>query len=170
VGLSHRGASDAGLTITIDEELDADLTASCARAATPIAPRLFATGRSGLQQAGSRLPHRAVHPALVYVYDHEARELPKRLTATSMTATIWRKRPCTYISTRQLHGVTVLKDAVQTCSLPIASLPSAACATAMWLSARRRRAQHGRGETHSHGHTHNHVMASAAAHHSSATP
>ncbi len=69
-------------TITIDDELAAELDRFMA--AHGYANRSEAIrdlARSGLQQAATEVAGaRPCIAALVYVYDHEARELPKRLT------------------------------------------------------------------------------------------
>ena len=72
------------VTITIDDELAAELdrymtTRGYANANRSEAIRDLA--RAGLQQAALRLDRsRQCVAALVYLYDHEKRELPKRLT------------------------------------------------------------------------------------------
>jgi CopG family nickel-responsive transcriptional regulator len=70
------------VTITIDDELDAELDRFMkARGYDNRSEAIRDLARSGLQQAvaetGSPRPCVA---ALIYVYDHEARDLPKRLT------------------------------------------------------------------------------------------
>ena len=70
------------VTITIDDELDAELDRFMqARGYVNRSEATCDLARSGLQQAavevGGSWPCVA---ALVYLYDHEARELPKRLT------------------------------------------------------------------------------------------
>jgi len=45
----------------------------------------------------------------LYVYDHAARDLSKRMVRTSMATRYVDGRRCTFISRRQLHGVTALK-------------------------------------------------------------
>src|SRR6516165_4857357 len=70
------------VTITIDDELDEELDRYMrARGYDNRSEALRDLARAGLQQAalevaGSRL----CVAALIYVYDHEARDLPKRLT------------------------------------------------------------------------------------------
>ena len=70
------------VTITIDDDLDAELERlmsgrgynNCSEAMRDLA-------RAGLQQAAMEISGpRPCVAALVYVYDHETRELPKRLT------------------------------------------------------------------------------------------
>lgn len=70
------------VTITIDDELDAELDRFMrARGYDNRSEALRDLARSGLQQASVEVagPGRCV-AALIYIYDHEARDLPKRLT------------------------------------------------------------------------------------------
>jgi len=70
------------VTITIDDELAAELDRfMVARGYANRSEAIRDLARSGLQQAAVEVggPRPCV-AALVYVYDHEARELPKRLT------------------------------------------------------------------------------------------
>ena len=70
------------VTITIDDELDAELDRFMqARGYVNRSEATCDLARSGLQQAAVEVggPRPCV-AALVYLYDHEARELPKRLT------------------------------------------------------------------------------------------
>jgi CopG family nickel-responsive transcriptional regulator len=70
------------MTITIDDELDAELgrfMSAHGHANRPEAIRDLA--RSGLHQAAIEIEgRRPCVAALVYLYDHDARDLPKRLT------------------------------------------------------------------------------------------
>jgi CopG family transcriptional regulator, nickel-responsive regulator len=70
------------LTITIDDDLDTDLERFMnARGYDNRSEAIRDLARSGLQQAAMEVG--GAHPcvaALVYVYDHGARDLPKRLT------------------------------------------------------------------------------------------
>ena len=70
------------VTITIDDELDAELDRFMkARGYANRSEAIRDLARSGLQQAATEVGGtRACVAALVYLYDHEARELPKRLT------------------------------------------------------------------------------------------
>jgi CopG family transcriptional regulator, nickel-responsive regulator len=70
------------LTITIDDELDAELDDFMhARGYDNRSEALRDLARSGLQQAAMEVPGtRPCVAALIYIYDHEARDLPKRLT------------------------------------------------------------------------------------------
>src|ERR1700749_1994039 len=65
-------------TITIDDELDRFMKA---RGYANRSEAIRDLARSGLQQAATEVGGtRPCVAALVYLYDHEARELPKRLT------------------------------------------------------------------------------------------
>src|SRR5580693_5291394 len=70
------------VTITIDDELDAELDRFMkARGYANRSEAIRDLARAGLQQAATEIGgERACVAALVYLYDHEARELPKRLT------------------------------------------------------------------------------------------
>ena len=70
------------VTITIDEELDAELDSfMTARGYTNRSEAIRDLARSGLRQAAIEIGGpRPCIAALVYLYDHAARELPKRLT------------------------------------------------------------------------------------------
>ena len=70
------------VTITIDDELDAELDRfMSARGYANRSEAIRDLARSGLQQAAVEVGGaRPCVAALVYLYDHEARELPKRLT------------------------------------------------------------------------------------------
>jgi CopG family transcriptional regulator, nickel-responsive regulator len=70
------------VTITIDDELDAELSRYMrARGYDNRSEALRDLARSGLQQAALEVAGtRPCVAALIYVYDHEARDLPKRLT------------------------------------------------------------------------------------------
>jgi CopG family nickel-responsive transcriptional regulator len=70
------------VTITIDDELDVELDRFMkARGYANRSEAIRDLARSGLQQAATEIgSERACVAALVYLYDHEARELPKRLT------------------------------------------------------------------------------------------
>ncbi len=70
------------VTITIDDELDAELDRfMSARGYTNRSEAIRDLARSGLRQATVEIggPRPCV-AALIYIYDHEARDLPKRLT------------------------------------------------------------------------------------------
>ena len=70
------------VTITIDDELDAELDRFMAsRGYANRSEAIRDLARSGLRQAATEVGGtRQCVAALVYVYDHETRELPKRLT------------------------------------------------------------------------------------------
>jgi CopG family transcriptional regulator, nickel-responsive regulator len=70
------------VTITIDDELDEELDRYMrARGYDNRSEALRDLARAGLQQAALEVAgSRACVAALIYVYDHEARDLPKRLT------------------------------------------------------------------------------------------
>jgi CopG family transcriptional regulator, nickel-responsive regulator len=70
------------LTITIDDALDAELNRFMrARGYDNRSEALRDLARSGLQQAALEVAgSRPCVAALIYVYDHHARDLPKRLT------------------------------------------------------------------------------------------
>ena len=70
------------VTITIDDDLAAELDRfMAARGYVNRSEAIRDLARSGLQQARTEVAsRRPCVAALVYVYDHEARELPKRLT------------------------------------------------------------------------------------------
>ncbi len=70
------------VTITIDDELDAELDRFMgARGYANRSEAIRDLARAGLQQAAVEISGtRPCVAALVYLYDHEARELPKRLT------------------------------------------------------------------------------------------
>lgn len=72
------------ITITIDDALMAELDALiAARGYQNRSEAIRDLARAGLQQAGSATPPSAsCVAALVYVYDHTKRELPKRLADT----------------------------------------------------------------------------------------
>jgi len=69
------------VTITIDDDLAAELDRYMGgRGYANRSEAVRDLARSGLQQAAREVPEsRRCVAALVYVYDHEARELPKRL-------------------------------------------------------------------------------------------
>jgi CopG family nickel-responsive transcriptional regulator len=70
------------VTITIDDELDEELDRYMrARGYDNRSEALRDLARAGLQQAALEIAGtRPCVAALIYVYDHEARDLPKRLT------------------------------------------------------------------------------------------
>jgi CopG family nickel-responsive transcriptional regulator len=116
--------------------------------------------RSGLQQAAVEIggPRPCV-AALIYLYDHEARDLPKRLTRD------FHERHDLAQATLHVHldhescmEVTVLKGSgaeVQKFANHIISERGVRHGHVVYLPAEGAHA-HGRGETHSHGHRHTH--------------
>ena len=70
------------VTITVDDELAAELDRyMTARGYANRSEAIRDLARAGLQQAATEVAGaRSCLAALVYVYDHETRELPKRLT------------------------------------------------------------------------------------------
>ena len=70
------------VTITIDDELDAELNRfMSARGYANRSEAIRDLARSGLQQAAVEVAGpRPCVAALIYIYSHEARDLPKRLT------------------------------------------------------------------------------------------
>jgi CopG family nickel-responsive transcriptional regulator len=89
------------VTITLDDDLMADLDRIIAsRGYQNRSEAIRDLARSGLEQAAVEVAGtRNCVAALVYVYDHHARDLPKRLTQEFMTITICRRRRCMCIST-----------------------------------------------------------------------
>jgi CopG family transcriptional regulator, nickel-responsive regulator len=82
---SHTPSGDKAMhrvTITIDDDLDAELERFMStRGYDNRSEAIRDLARAGLQQAAKEISGpRPCVAALVYVYDHEARELPKRLT------------------------------------------------------------------------------------------
>jgi CopG family nickel-responsive transcriptional regulator len=147
------------VTITIDDGLAAELDRFMAgRGYANRSEAIRDLARSGLQQAATEVAgSRLCVAALVYMYDHEARELPKRLTRD------FHERHDLAHTTLHVHldhesclEVTVLKgrgsDVQQFADRVIAErgvrhghvvyLPADGAHT------------HGRGETHSHAHSH----------------
>ena len=131
------------VTITIDDDLAAELDRfMSAHGYANRSEAIRDLARSGLQQsAHARSGTRPCVAALVYVYEHEKRELRGGSPATTTRATIWRRRPCTCTSTRRAVSKSrCSKGAGPTCrSLPTTSLPSAGCATVTWFICRRTR-------------------------------
>ena len=70
------------VTITIDDELDAELDRFMkARGYANRSEAIRDLARAGLQQAATEVAgSRPCVAALIYMYDHETRDLPKRLT------------------------------------------------------------------------------------------
>jgi CopG family transcriptional regulator, nickel-responsive regulator len=149
------------VTITIDNELDAELGRFMrARGYVNRSEAIRDLTRSGLQQAavevGSARPCVA---ALVYMYDHEARDLPKRLTQD------FHHRHDLAQTTLHVHldrescmEVTVLKGRgsdVQEFADRIVAERGVRHGHVVYLPADGAHT-HGRGETRSHEHRHSH--------------
>jgi len=150
------------LTITIDDELAAEVDrfmSACGYANRSEAIRDLA--RSGLQQAARARPDaRACVAALVYVYDHEKRELAQRLTRD------YHARHDLAQATLHVHldhetclEVTVLKGRsteVQEFAGHVIAERGVRHGQVVYLPADGAHA-HGRGRTHSDRHRHSHA-------------
>jgi CopG family nickel-responsive transcriptional regulator len=149
------------VTITIDDELDAELDRFMkARGYANRSEAIRDLARSGLQQAATEVAgSRPCVAALVYMYDHEARELPKRLTRD------FHERHDLAHTTLHVHldhesclEVTVLKGRgaeVQKFADHIIAERGVRHGHVVYLPADGAHS-HGRGATHSHGRTHSH--------------
>jgi CopG family transcriptional regulator, nickel-responsive regulator len=154
------------VTITIDDALDAELDRfMAARGYANRSEAIRDLARSGLQQAAVEIAGpRPCVAALVYLYDHEARELPKRLTRD------FHDRHDLAQATLHVHldhescmEVTVLKGRgadVQQFADRIIAERGVRHGHVVYLPADGSH-QHGRGATHSHGpppsHGHSHA-------------
>lgn len=145
------------VTITIDEELDAELARYMrARGYANRSEAIRDLARAGLQQAATEVggPRPCV-AALIYVYDHEARDLPNRLTRD------FHHRHDLAQATLHMHldhdrcmEVTVLKGRgsdVQEFADHIIAERGVRHGHVVYLPAEGMHS-HGRGETHSHAH------------------
>ena len=149
------------VTITIDDELDAELDRFMgARGYDNRSEAIRDLARSGLQQAAVEVggPRPCV-AALVYVYDHEARELPRRLTRDFhehhdlAQATLH-----VHLNHESCLEVTVLKGRgsdVQEFADHIIAERGVRHGHVVYLPADGVH-EHGRGETHSHSRGHSH--------------
>ena len=149
------------VTITIDDELDAELDRFMkARGYANRSEAIRDLARSGLQQAATEVGGtRPCVAALVYLYDHEARELPKRLTRD------FHDRHDLAQATLHVHldhescmEVTVLKGLgadVQQFTDHIISERGVRHGHVVYLPADGAHT-HGRGASHSHDHGHGH--------------
>jgi CopG family nickel-responsive transcriptional regulator len=147
------------VTITIDDELDAELDRFMSvRGYGNRSEAIRDLARAGLQQAAVEVGgSRPCVAALVYLYDHEARELPKRLTRD------FHDRHDLAQATLHVHldhdscmEVTVLKGRgsdVQQFANRIIAERGVRHGQVVYLPAVGAHS-HGRGETHSHGHSH----------------
>jgi CopG family nickel-responsive transcriptional regulator len=145
------------VTITIDDELDAELGRfMTARGYANRSEAIRDLARSGLQQAAVEVGGtRPCLAALVYIYDHEARDLPKRLTRD------FHDRHDLAQATLHVHvdhesclEVTVLKgrgSEVQDFADHIIAERGVRHGHVVYLPAEDAH-RHGRGETHHHGH------------------
>ena len=124
------------VTITIDDELVAEVDRfMAARGYANRSEAIRDLARSGLQQAATEVGGaRQCVAALVYVYDHETRELPKRLTRN------FHERHDLAETTLHVHldhdavlKSQYLRGVALTCrNSPITSSLSAECAMAAW--------------------------------------
>jgi CopG family nickel-responsive transcriptional regulator len=149
------------VTITIDDELAAELDRfMVARGYANRSEAIRDLARSGLQQAAVEVggPRPCV-AALVYVYDHEARELPRRLTRDFhehhdlAQATLH-----VHLNHESCLEVTVLKGRgsdVQEFADHIIAERGVRHGHVVYLPADGVH-EHGRGETHSHSRGHSH--------------
>jgi CopG family nickel-responsive transcriptional regulator len=149
------------VTITIDDGLADDLDRFMAgRGYANRSEAIRDLARSGLQQAATEIPgSRPCVAALVYMYDHEARELPKRLTRD------FHDRHDLAHTTLHVHldhdsclEVTVLKGRgadVQQFADHVIAERGVRHGHVVYLPADGAHT-HGRGESHSHGHPHGH--------------
>ncbi len=149
------------VTITIDDELGAELDRfMTARGYANRSEAIRDLARSGLQQAAVEVGGaRPCLAALIYIYDHEARDLPKRLTRD------FHDRHDLAQATLHMHldhdscmEVTVLKGRgsdVQEFADHIIAERGVRHGHVVYLPAEDAHS-HGRGETHSHGHAHSH--------------
>jgi CopG family nickel-responsive transcriptional regulator len=150
------------VTITIDDELAAELDRfMAARSYANRSEAMRDLARSGLQQAATEIGGtRPCVAALVYLYDHEARELPKRLTRD------FHERHDLAQATLHVHldhescmEVTVLKGRgadVQQFADRIVAERGVRHGHVVYLPADGAHT-HGRGESHSHdAHSHDH--------------
>ena len=159
------------VTITIDDDLAAELERyMAARGYANRSEAIRDLARSGLQQRATEIAgSRPCVAALVYLYDHEARELPKRLTRD------FHDRHDLAHSTLHVHldhencmEVTVLKGRgadVQQFADHIISERGVRHGHVVYLPAdgahshdagARHGHSHGGAHGHSHGHTHGH--------------
>ena len=149
------------VTITIDDELDAELDRFMrARGYDNRSEAIRDLARSGLQRAAAEVggPRPCV-AALIYIYDHEARDLPKRLTRG------FHHRHDLAQATLHMHldhescmEVTVLKGRgsdVQELADHIIAERGVRHGHVVYLPADGAHS-HGHGETHSHTRRHSH--------------
>jgi CopG family transcriptional regulator, nickel-responsive regulator len=147
------------VTITIDDELDAELERYMrSRGYANRSEAIRDLARAGLQQAATEVAGaRRCLAALIYIYDHEARDLPKRLTRD------FHHRHDLAQATLHMHldhehcmEVTVLKGRgsdVQQFADRIIAERGVRHGHVVYLPADAAHS-HGRGETHHHGSRH----------------
>lgn len=149
------------LTITVDDEFAAQIDAfMSARGYANRSEAIRDLARSGLQQAAVEIGGR--HPcvaALIYIYDHEIRDLSKRLTRD------FHQRHDLAQATLHMHldhdsclEVTLLKgrgSEVQELADHVITERGVRHGRVVYLPALRAH-DHGRGESHSHAHVRNH--------------
>jgi CopG family transcriptional regulator, nickel-responsive regulator len=145
------------VTITVDDELAAELDRFMAgRGYANRSEAIRDLARSGLQQAATEVGGtRPCVAALVYIYDHEARELPKRLTRDFHAHhDLAHTTLHVHLDHESCMEVTVLKGRgaeVQQFADRIIAERGVRHGHVVYLPADGAHS-HGRGETHSHGH------------------
>jgi CopG family transcriptional regulator, nickel-responsive regulator len=149
------------LTITVDDDFAAKLDSFMStRGYANRSEAIRDLARSGLQQAAIEISGpRPCVAALIYIYDHEMRDLPKRLTRD------FHHRHDLAQATLHMHldhdsclEVTLLKgrgSEVQELADHIIAERGVRHGHVVYLPADAAH-NHGRGETHSHSHKHNH--------------
>jgi len=149
------------VTITVDDDLAAELDRfMAARSYANRSEAIRDLARSGLQQAATEIGStRQCVAALVYMYDHEMRELPKRLTRD------FHERHDLAQTTLHMHldhdsclEITVLKGRgsdVQEFADHIIAERGVRHGHVVYLPADGAHT-HGRGGTHNHSHDHSH--------------
>jgi CopG family nickel-responsive transcriptional regulator len=147
------------VTITIDDELDAELDRYMrARGYDNRSEALRDLARAGLQQAAVEVggPRPCV-AALIYVYDHEARDLPQRLTHDFHTRhDLAQATLHVHLDHESCLEVTVLKGRsadVQEFADHVIAERGVRHGQVVYLPADGMHT-HGRGGTHSHSHGH----------------
>ena len=147
------------VTITIDDELAAELDRfMSARGYANRSEAMRDLARAGLQQAASEVAGaRPCVAALLYVYDHAARELPKRLTRDFHSRhDLARATLHVHLDQENCLEVTVLKGRgadVQKFADHIIAERGVRHGHVVYLPADGAHT-HGRGEAHGHRHTH----------------
>jgi len=149
------------VTITIDDELAAELDRFMGgRGYANRSEAIRDLARSGLQQASVEVAGaRPCIAALVYMYDHEARDLPNRLTrdfhhrhdlAQTTLHVHLDHESCMEVTVRKGRGSEVQEFADH-----IIAERGVRHGHVVYLPAEAAHS-HGRGETHSHSHSHGH--------------